>query len=41
MKEFDKNKESSYPKYWEVNKLYDLTISLFLIKNLGENNILI
>ena len=27
MNDYDKNKESSYLKYWDVNNLYDWTIS--------------
>ena len=26
MKEYDKNKELSYLKYWDVNNLYDLAM---------------
>ena len=27
MKDYDKNKESSYIQYWDVNNLYDWTMS--------------
>ena len=27
MKDYDKNKESSYLKYWDMNNLYDCTMS--------------
>ena len=26
MKDYDRNKESSYSKYWDVNNLYDWTM---------------
>ena len=27
MKDYDKNKESSYIQYWDVNNFYDLAMS--------------
>ena len=33
MKDYDKNKESSYLKYWDVNNLYGWTISQKLSVN--------
>ena len=33
MKEYDKNKESSYLKYWDVTNLYGLTMSQWLPVN--------
>ena len=32
MKDYDKNKESSYLKYWDVNNSYDRTMSKKLPK---------
>ena len=32
MKDYDKNKESSYFKYWDVNNLYDWAMSQKLFK---------
>ena len=34
MKYYDKNKESSYPQYWDVNDLYGWAMS----QNLPVNN---
>ena len=36
MKSYDKNKESSYLKYWDVNNLYDWGISQKLPVNKFE-----
>ena len=36
MKDYDKNKESSYLKYWDVNNLYDWGISQKLPVNKFE-----
>ena len=36
MKEYDKNKESSYLKYWDVNNLYGWTMSQKLPVNKFE-----
>ena len=36
MKNYDKNKESSYFKYWDVNNLYGLTILQKLSVNTFE-----
>ena len=34
MKSYDKNKDSSYPQYWEVNNLYDWV----MLQKLPVNN---
>ena len=36
MKDYDKNKESSYLKYWHVNNLYGWTMSQKLPVNIFE-----
>ena len=33
MKDYDKNKESSYRKYWDVNKLYPRVMLQKLLAN--------
>ena len=36
MKDYDKNKESSYLEYWDVNDLYGLAMSQKLLVNKYE-----
>ena len=39
MKDYDKNKESSYPKYWDVNNFYRWAMSRkLLVKKWVEDN---